>query len=62
MAMGIQPDRTEHERESEGGDDSEEGAASLHEAAALAKAEAEADEQIVAAQERLMGELKHNVE
>ena len=43
------------------GDDSEEGAASLDEAAALAKAEAEADEQIVAAQERLMGELKRAV-
>ena len=33
----------------------------MDEAAALAKAEAEADEQIVAAQERLMGELKRAV-
>jgi hypothetical protein len=59
----------ESESESEGGDDSEEGSLQpvsacslprsgwLDEAAVLAKAEAEADEQIVTAEERL-GELK----
>jgi hypothetical protein len=55
----------ESESESEGGDDSEEGSLQcslprsgwLDEAAVLAKAEAEADEPIVTAEERL-GELK----
>ena len=55
----------ESESESEGGDDSEEGSLQcslprsgwLDEAAVLAKAEAEADEPIITAEERL-GELK----